>query len=439
MTKEQLINEAKRIGFYTDEMKKVKPTKKTGERAKNSEKDQILALMKAKLDSDVKINAHEVLERIGITSAADIAESMKSLKKLEDVSTYTNYIDNFIRIGFIVISPNVMKIIENPNKLFLNYNRYGVVFEEDGSVQFIPKYNTGGPITPNTVETIYEILKNMSYTTNFGFNSEIMKYINDMSLFDKLNNQDKLKIMAKFPIIKIVIKIKQKGLKITIWNILTTAYDMWYPKLYRGMKKELVDDIKSKTLKYTFENPIEITVLDAINYFGDSYYQNARYTKGVTYEMIANKYTGNVLYLNPGCRFIKINPEEVTFTDKTSSVAKYSQNPYVTLFRNIDDKDPRISIEMLVVGEELHSSKMAVSSHLARRHGMIYNVDMSNVNPCFSIPDPNISGKFREIAITGEDVDKFLAKGGNYYTILEMPDARTPNSENYQLVIKQQQ
>ena len=112
----------------------------------------------------------------------------------------------------------------------------------------------------------------------------------------------------------------------------------------------------------------------------------------------------------------------MAFPDKTSISVKFVHNPYVTLFRNPDDKDPKISIEMLVVGDDLHNTKMAVSSHLARRRALLYNVEMGNINPCFSIPDPNISGKFREIAITDEDVSKFLAKGGNYYTILEMPD-----------------
>ena len=147
-----------------------------------------------------------------------------------------------------------------------------------------------------------------------------------------------------------------------------------------------------------------------------------RYEKGIKYEMLANKYTGNVLYLQPGCKFDKIKADEVSFTDKTSSVSKYVHNPYITLFRNVDDKDPKISIEMLIVGEDLHNNKVAVSTNLARRRALLYNVDISGVEPCFNVPDPNISGKFRDIAINAEDITKFLAKGGHYY-ILEMPDA----------------
>ncbi len=91
----------------------------------------------------------------------------------------------------------------------------------------------------------------------------------------------------------------------------------------------------------------------------------------------------------------------------------------MTLFRNTNDDE--ISMDLLVVGEDLHT-KICVSSDLARRHALFYNVDISNVEPCFSLPDPNISGKFRETAITEKDVDKYLEKGGNYYCLLEMPN-----------------
>jgi len=93
----------------------------------------------------------------------------------------------------------------------------------------------------------------------------------------------------------------------------------------------------------------------------------------------------------------------------------------------------------LVVGDDLHGSKNVVSTNLARRYALLYNVDISGVDPCFSIPDPNISGKLRDTAIKEEDIVKFLAKGGNYYTILEMPDTelafrKIPNGDKLSVI-----
>lgn len=423
--KDKLLNEAKRIGFYTNDMDRMKAV-------------DILSKMKSKLEEESKkerkieeerkigeeINKISIIQKIGVVKDINIDEHVKTAKKLEEYATISGYIDSLKKHQFIIISPEVMKVIENPKILFPNYNRYEISFNDTGYVAFYPKYGQDGPYTNDTVnETIYEIIKNMSYTTNFGFDGQIVDYVNDLSLFEKLGNEEKLELMSQFPILKVIIKIKQKGLKITIWNLLTTAYDMWYPRFYRGMKKELIENIKKRTFKYSFEQPIEITLEDVVNYLGDSYCQNSRYDKGIKYEMIAKKYTGNVLYLQPGYKFEKINSDEVSFVDKTSSVAKYTQNSYITLFRNVDVKDPKISIEMLVVGDELHNNTVAVTSNLARRRALLYNVEPANIDPMFNIPDPNITGRYRDVAVNADDVTKFMAKGGNYYTILEIPDA----------------
>ena len=409
-SKEELINEAKRINFYTPDMTKLKV-------------NEIFTKMKLKLEDEVKITP-SIIDTIGIISDDEIKEYNKGFKKIEDgYFNHTRYIDNFLKNEFIIISPEVMKVIENPKILFHNYNRYDIRFDESGNVNFSPKYGNEGPFSEETaLETIYEIIKNMSYTTNFGFNKHIIDYINDLSLFEKLSNENKMKIIVNFPIMKIIIKLKQKGLKITIWNILTISYDMWYPVFYKGMKPEQIADIKKRTLKYSFETPLEITLEDVINYLGDSYYQNARYAKGIEYEQISNKYTGGILYLKPGYKYDKINVDEVAFIDKTSMSTKYVHNPYITLFRNLNDKDPKISIEILIAGDELHNNKLAVTTNFARRAAFLYGVDLSNVNPCFRLPDPNISGRFSEVAINEKDIIKYLEKGGNYYTILEMTD-----------------
>ncbi len=437
--KEKLINEAKRIGFYTDDMKGLKP-------------GEMFAEMKSKLEAESKINASQIIAKIGLVD--EIINIVKSPRQLEDYTEYARYIEVFIKNELLVISPEVMDVIKDPKKYFTHYNRYAIEFDTElewraGIPQFFKKYGNDGPkhsvvidnddnYNKNAIdsrndaeiitETIYEIIKNMSYTTNFGFNKNIINYVNDITLFEKLEGKDKLKIITQFPIMKIIIKLKQKGLKITIWNILTTVHDTWFPTLPAShkMNKEAVEKMKKSTLKYSFETPIEITIEDVINYLGDSYYQNAKYNKGIKHEQIANKYTGNIMYLHPGYKFEKIKSDEVSFIDKTSMTAKYAHNPYITLFRNADAKDPKISIEMLVVGEDLHNNKVAVTSNLGRRTAFLYKADPTVIEPYFNIPDPShpqSAAKFREVAINAEDVVKFLAKGGNYYTILELPDA----------------
>jgi hypothetical protein len=411
-SKQELINEAKRIDFYTPDMLKMK-------------KVEIFSRMKTKLDDEIKINA-QIIEKIGvdILDQSIIEEHMKLHAKSHEIANYSHYINKCIKHGFLVISPEVMKIIENPKTLFPNYNRYEVSFNESGHVQIFAKYDNSGPYNSEVItETIYEIIKNMSQTISYGFNKDVVKYINNISLYEKLGDQEKMQLVTEFPIMKLILKIKEKGQRITIWNILTTACDMWIPVIQHGMKKEIVDGIYKRTFKYLFDEPIAIIMEDVVNYLGDSYYQNSKYSKGIVFEQIANKYTGNVLYLQPGYKFEKIVSDEVSFTNDKSSSMKYVHNPYVRLFRNIHDKNPKTSIEMLIVGDDLYDNKIAVSSNLARRAALMYNVDPTIINPLFSVPDPNISGKFKEVAITKEDVFKYLEKGGNPFTILEMPDA----------------
>lgn len=410
LNKNQLIDEAKRMKYYTDDMKIMKT-------------NEIISEMKLKLEEELKINLSVIYNLDVIHDNKDEVENkMKMYKKVDDIDYIqcTHYIEKFIENKFIIITPEVMEIIENPLKIFQNYNRYQIAFNDQGYIEILPKYNNQGAISEKTkIETIYEIVKNMSYTTNFGFSKDIIEYVNNLDLFKKLKTEDKIKILSTYPVMKIILKIEEKGLKINIWNILTIAYDIWFPVFNRGMKKEIIDDIKKRALKYTFENPIEITVEDVVNYLGDSYYQNTRYNKGIKIDNLMNS-----LYLYPGYKFEKINIDEISFTDKTSSVAKYVHNPFITMFRNMDDRDPKISIEMLIVGNDLHNNKNTISSNTARRCALLYNVDLSSVDAYFNLPDPNVSGKYRDpaIAINKEDVLKFLAKGGKYYTILEMPD-----------------
>lgn len=509
-SRDKLLNEAKRIGFYNNDMNTMKFT-------------ELLTKMNTKLDEEFRINS-QILTKIGVPNEIAMDQNVETIK----IDNYSNYIRKMLKYNLIVISPEVMSVIESPKSFFPNYNRYAIGFDEDGNVSFIPKYNNEdinlnnmnvdyddknipflknknesmvnsnftfpkseplsleelkkhqlvelcrknnlmysgnkseliarlkeigittieikkqSPISINSnflshdkkndlvYETIYEILKNMSYTVNYGFNGQIIDYINDVNLFEKLEDDKKKMLLIQYPILKIIFKLKKEGKKNTIWNILTTVCDTFYPDIYSGMKEETIEHIRKYTLKYSFEEPIEIKMEDVVNYLGDSYYQNSVYDKGIIHDTTDVKNLGKgllyvsggnttLLYLQPGYKYDKLKPDEVSFTDTTSFFTKYSHNPYITLFRNINDKDPKTSIEILVVGNELHN-KIDVSSNIARRLAFMYGIDPRNVDPLFSIPDPNISGKYRNVVITEEDVLKYMAKGGNYYTVLEIPD-----------------
>lgn len=410
--KEKLINEAKRIGFYEEKMNKMSD-------------EEILKLMKYKLEQSSKLNAFDILKKIGPTEV-NTENLMKKYKETEECLTGIQYVKNFIENGFIAVSDNLMELIEDPTILFRHYNRYEIVFDEDGSITRIPKYDTimdDKKRNDRTYETLYKIIKNMSYTTVLKFDENIVKYVENYSKFQELSKEVKMKIITNVPIMKTIVEIMNRHIDVTLWNILCVMYDTMYPVARKASKEQ-----NKYKLKYVLEKPVKITMEDIISYLGDSYYQNAVYTKGIVYEMKPGNsekeslYTGNILYLQPGGKYSKINPDEVVFTSKNSYVSKYDHNPYITLFRNIDEQKSKISIEMLIVGENLHEQNPSVSSSLARRRAMVYGVDMSEMDPCFNIANIVTEAGHRSTAIETEDVVKYLAKGGNYYTRLEMSD-----------------
>ncbi len=246
-SKDELINVANKINYYHSDMDKMENNKIL--------KDMINSLEQ---EPEIELNNIANISNIDLTKEDDIENA---IVMSENTTNYSFYISKFIKNKSIKISPEVMEIIRNPKKIFQNYNRYKIIFTENG-IEHVPMYNDENINETVTTETIYEILKNMSFTTNFGFNEKIINYINDIELFEQLDDKNKLKIMSDYPIMKIIFKIKKSGLKLSIWNILMVAQNTWYPIIQKGMQPDKIDTIKNKTLKYSFENIIEITVED---------------------------------------------------------------------------------------------------------------------------------------------------------------------------------
>lgn len=374
-----------------------------------------------------------VIENIIKKEAIDLINMylpVRANKELENTILSVEYVSNFLKYGLISISEESMDLIKNPQKLFVNYNRYKIIFSENNRSRkdHIPLYTGGGSIRGEAgtvfenidIETIRDILVNMTYTTELVFEKEVRPYIQDITKFAGISKEEKIRLVNTYPIMKVLFKLHQQTKKFTIWNFLTTMYDMWYPK---ESDTGEFDDYNKQLLDYSFDYKLEITKEDIINYLGDSFCQYKSYKKGINYELdVLGQPTGTIEYLGSGYTYSPINPDDITFQNKTSSIQPYMRNPYVMLIRHMESKDPIIFMDVLVVGEDLHLSG-GVSSNLARRCALFYKIpDFDGMNPCFSLNDPNISGKFEKVAIKLADVIKYLEKGGEPYSILELSD-----------------
>jgi hypothetical protein len=188
-----------------------------------------------------------------------------------------------------------MTIIKDPRKIFKHYNRFTPFFTEVG-VDMVPVYSSNKSEFDEFLlsDTIYEIIKNMWYTTNIKF----PVIGSDLSLLSSIN-QD---LLFEYPILEILVELKKREGEITIWEIMKTFYDKFilrksdikHIKPHYSVKKEY-------QLNYFF-NPIIITMVDVINYLGDSYYQYAEYNKGYKNDII-NNVIANIKYLNTGYNF----------------------------------------------------------------------------------------------------------------------------------------
>jgi hypothetical protein len=402
--KEKLIKEAKRINFYSPDMDRM------------NERD-LLVKMKTKLKESANNQGQTISKIIGTYLSDNIDQSYKVFLQKEKIANCSYYINHFIEVGILKINRDALKLIKNPHMIFKKYNRFDLAFDttktidNDGNIyqnvqlDRIAKYSTYINEQRKIEifnETVYEIINNMTYTS-YLFNQEIVQYINDVSKMLGLSKVDRDNLITKYPVLIFIAKLFINKQPITLWNIMLYSYEsMFTDSAYKL-------------------NTVVISIFDVIGYLGDSYYQNAVYKKGIVYKSSSTGYTGEVSYLHPNYQFKQILSNDVTFENNDGMVSKLSSNPYITLFREKRDSSP--IIELLVVGEDLHQNLYEVSSAEARRFALLYEVDIDEIDPCFSIANPLTQAKNRNIMIDKIDVIKYLQKGGKSWTLLEMSDA----------------
>ena len=542
-----LRNDAKRLGYYTKEMANMKAP-------------AIRTLMLKQFDEEAKVDIVTLIKRIGQIKSDEDDKNVKELTlKFKDQIDYGYALQKMIDLKLIVITPDVLELIINPNTLFKNYARYDIAFrsttytekagtteskeavtysltsisnleynkvgiselgylksnefdklrkeneelrkeraklinsnDDDDIERFKEvtdrlhainlliqtktslsesvspttrakivkiqkklddyregKANLSDILDPSILKNIYEILRNMEYTSQLAFNSNITPYVNDISKLAQKDIKTQVDIMFKYPILEIIKILYEKNMKITLWNILSTVIDTWYPEVIvpaminqnpvadpnrpgfilppskeqlEEIQKQLAAKRKQKLKKFS---SIEITVMDVVSYLGDSYMQNLEYSEGF-------KETDEVTTaLNPGCKYERYDPDSVSFDNENSG--KHNDNPYITVFKNphIDD----VNLSILIVGNDLHR-KEDVSNNLARRAALFYNVDLNKVSPCFGSNELYTSGKNRVFAIQLVDVLKYLEKGGWPYTISELTDPELKFREKNNLIDK---
>jgi len=407
--KNDIITKAKEIELFDEDMNKMKPS-------------EILELMKTKFEEESKINHRLLMEKIGNLpqDTNDDEDEIKAIDyfNLNENIRYITYIEKMIKFKIIVISNEVLEIIKNPRSLFKNYNRYKITFYDDDTIASVPVYKLHNQshteVIDVTFETIYEIIKNMEFTTKKIFNKD---FISDFSIFVKLSEKDKKEYRKKYPMIIIIEELNKQKQQVTIWNILTTIVDLWYTHtIPRNISKEREIEYLSGILKYNFDKTIEITMEDTINYLGDSYYQNLKYNRGIRRK---SEHDDNILLLGPGYKFEQFDEKANTF--ENNGIGRNNNNSYLILYKNSELKSKNYDVGMYVVGPDLHKNE-DVTHYLARRCALVYNVNIADVDPLFSSNEPNIIGSNRTFAVQKEDVLKFLQKGGKPFGGIEFTD-----------------
>ncbi len=320
-----------------------------------------------------------------------------------DSDFFTDDVQLFIKYGLLSIDKEVVSLLSNLHTDFVNYKVFDITYDNDG----IKNY----PVTEfKFYEIIYNIIKNMEYTSVHIYDPKILPYVNDIELLDSLDTDDYFDVVGKHPILKILQIIntdehnRYENKKFSLWNILSATYNTWYsPK----------GDRKQKRLRYEFQTNITINIEDALNYLGDSYFQNSIYEKGHRSISVITGTKSLDYVLTPGCIF-----ELVENTPKTN---KLFTNFHVS--KEITKKNDITLNIMVITGTDLHK-KYGISTNDARRCALIYNVDINDVDPGFGVSDILTKGptKRPNFALHKEDILKYKEKGGNPYTLLEMSE-----------------
>jgi hypothetical protein len=357
------------------------------------------------------------------------------------------YTEKLLAFGLVTIDKDIIKYIKDPRKLFKNYNRSKTILVKDMKYDIIgqtdprplrtvdnqwkcasvPLYTKDSPL-PDILDTVTEILYNMSWTSEIQVPEPIRKYYENPSIIKDLSDEEAdevEKLADKYPLLDIFIDIaydveEDPTREPKLWNILTRIIDKWYT----FSEKEDIQD------KYVFRNTtVNIEMFDLVSYLGDSYMQNYDYTYGIT--TVIKKVQGkDPLYvgmtLEPGCKYEEYTSSDLINVGNFKNNSEYSvsvgenlKNPYLTVYKIPGSQD--FINKTFIVGSELHK-RNSITTNIARRSALYNEININQIRPCFGMANVTTEVRKSRNAVDKIDIDMYLKKGGRQFTLYEMSD-----------------
>jgi hypothetical protein len=368
-----------------------------------------------------------------------------------------NYVNEIISKSLVIIPELYKKLMKNPHAFKLKdgskpFEKYYRIKSTEIPTSIVITKESGGKKVAGTDYgigldelkvydiTALELFKNMDKTVDLKFTGSYKKYSKNLQSFNPSKNDKK-------PIDFIFTILKNKGFKtVTFFEFLKAVVDFSrqvekinakknsyketpdsvrkindgnVEEIYNktGIRKIVIRDSKTRSVIRTrlvnikkpndmmfndfHENSfrIQITLEDILSYMGDSFMQYSPYRYGIHIEEIDK----------PGS--FGDYKEKITKTTYLTTKCRY-----VNSMESSDYKSGGDILQINFVNEDLHSSE-SVSSNLARRAALFYEMNLDTVTPCFSDDKRDIEGsgitRESDHAIIKQDVLLYLKSGGS--------------------------
>lgn len=293
------------------------------------------------------------------------------------------YVKEFLNRGFITIPSVLMNILNDPKKHFIQYTRGKVVavplideLDEQKTksvgIRYEEKYTAD--------ETIAEMVYNMSFYREPSFTDKKVKEYYEHPT-STISDADKT-----HPMIFILHHLYTKQIRPTMWNIL----------------KEAVD------LKQSFKmTPIHVTMLDVVNYLGDSYMQYY-------------PYDATIRSIDPA------NVGQMRLIDEEEHKYYLAQNSTVFIYANIPSIKKPSEIMSFVVGQYLHDDdplRLNINSTAgARKRAFVYDINLERLHAKAGVRNKLTEDVQTDASVTEDDIKSFARKGGRYFEEMEISD-----------------
>lgn len=296
------------------------------------------------------------------------------------------------QVGLLRVEPDALQMIREFSSQFPGYQTFDIVFDKfvDGrnTVHHQTLKNVPGRLdSPYAV--VYGILENFSRTKTLVLGAELRDAV---ARLDALDTDAQVAVFSEHPLALVLSKLKKSE-----WTVL---------RILEQAVSEFYSDMSGDVIWFKLATPVTVTRTDVLEFLGDSNYMNALYHRGL--RKVATAAERVIDYVvSPGGRFVVYNRPSVLHT-------KFEIPREVT-------RAAPLYINQMVIGSE--KSEHPLCDAGARRAALVFNVNLTSVDPYFSVANAYTSyTKRHNVALTKDDVVKFVAKGGIAYTVMEMTD-----------------